>query len=327
MRRAHLDRYGREVICSYRGNTYRVRDNGAVRRLRRNHGRLRPLDETWTFGRPSRSSGYMCISSVPVHRVVATAFHGDQPSNAHVVDHVDTNRRNNRPENLRWVTRLENILLNPVTAKRVAVAYGSIEAFLENPKRPLEGGLTQDFDWMRTVSASEAKASRERLMNWAKEDGMPSGGRLGEWLFRPNAQPVVPELPEDPIVQSKTPGAVQRKWRVPAEFPNCPKEPNEYALSQYQAILVKGSTFAVTPFGNSKIECAALSETKDAVVVHCKHDENAVKDWSVAKVTIENGNFVHESLGTFFTFEGAEKEFTIARGLTWEGGDTFDDYC
>ena len=52
----------------------------------------------------------------------------------YVVDHIDTNRRNNRAENLRWVTRLDNILLNPITCARIVQAFGSLEAFFENPK-------------------------------------------------------------------------------------------------------------------------------------------------------------------------------------------------
>ena len=137
MKQVHLDCFDREVTCTYRGETYRVRDNGAVFRRRREGARLRPLDEKWTFGRADKKRGYMYISSILVHRIVATAFHGPQPSKDHVVDHIDTNRRNNRPENLRWVTRLENILLNPITARRVEIAYGSIENFLSNPDQPI----------------------------------------------------------------------------------------------------------------------------------------------------------------------------------------------
>jgi len=44
-------------------------------------------------------------------------------------------------------------------------------------------------------------------------------------------------------------------------------------------------------------------------------------------VTFEDGRFVHESQGTFFTVEGAEKNFALAQGVPWEGGDTFDDFA
>ncbi len=54
-----LDQFDREVVATYRGNTYRVRDNGAVYRLRRPQLRKRPLDEIWTFGTPNDSTGYM----------------------------------------------------------------------------------------------------------------------------------------------------------------------------------------------------------------------------------------------------------------------------
>jgi hypothetical protein len=101
MKLVHLDCFGREVTCTYRSETYRVRDNGAVFRRSRNGARLRPLENQWTFGRANKKRGYMYIASIPVHRVVATAFQGPQPSKDHIVDHIDTNRRNNRPENLR----------------------------------------------------------------------------------------------------------------------------------------------------------------------------------------------------------------------------------
>ncbi len=59
--------------------------------------------------------------------------------------------------------------------------------------------------------------------------------------------------------------------------------------------------------------------------VICSHP-NGVKDWSLAKVYIDEvGKFVHESLGTFFHLDGAQKEFSNALGLEWEGGETFDE--
>lgn len=46
-------------------------------------------------------------STKKVHRLVATAFLGEEKDLS--VNHIDSNRSNNRIENLEWVTHLENI--------------------------------------------------------------------------------------------------------------------------------------------------------------------------------------------------------------------------
>jgi hypothetical protein len=120
--------YESEVEVEYRGERYRVRDNGAVYRLNEFRKRARPLDKTWTFGRQNPTTGYHLMAGVPIHRIVCSAFNGPPPTDQHVVDHIDTNRANNRPENLRWLTRLENALLNETTARRIELAYGSLGA-------------------------------------------------------------------------------------------------------------------------------------------------------------------------------------------------------
>ncbi|MGR3565011.1 MAG: HNH endonuclease signature motif containing protein [Heliomarina sp.] len=314
-----------EATCTYRGEDYCVRDNGAVLRRSRPGKRRRPLDETWTFGNPSTSDGYMGISSHKVHRIVATAFHGEQPSKSHVVDHIDTNRRNNRPENLRWVTRLENILLNPISAKRVIYLYGSIEEFLANPRDPKNGTLTSDFEWMRTVSLEEAEYSRKRMLKWASSDQPSGGGTLGDWVFGRGIPPA--EEPPVQLVASKTPGAVQRNWQVPAEFPLCPDVRDATPLATYFERLTADAVAVISPFGETKVGKAAMFEDGTALYILGEHGEQAIKPWSLSQITFEDGQYVHESCGTFFTPDGAEKEFTLIQGLPWEGGDTFDDYC
>jgi hypothetical protein len=47
----------------------------------------------------------------------------------------------------------------------------------------------------------------------------------------------------------------------------------------------------------------------------------------LAEITYQNDVFVHNSLGTFFEKDGAEKQFTLAQGLEWTGTDTIDDNC
>jgi len=124
--------YNREVECTYKDERYSVRDNGTVLRHPRKDKRKRKYDNKWTFGTVN-SNGYMRIGSEVVHRIVATAFYGEPPNPQYIVDHIDTNRRNNRPENLRWLSRLENTLNNPITRKKIEFLCGSVEAFLKDP--------------------------------------------------------------------------------------------------------------------------------------------------------------------------------------------------
>lgn len=326
--------YHREVECIYSDEQYSVRDNGSVLRHPRIGKRPRPTDNKWTFGKPNSQNGYMYISQVRIHRVVASAFHGEPPTPEHVVDHIDTNRQNNRPENLRWLTRLENALLNPVTVKRIEFICGSIEAFLEDPSRLRNSSFEQNLGWMRTVTPQEAQACRERMNLWAKSDKLVSGkGSLGEWIFKPlPANPELNALREwasppgaHDLVTAKTPGAVQRKWRVPTEFPCCPTKAEEDPIVAYANNLAPGTIFSYNDLSTHKVlEVAVINDGK-IICVMC--ESNGLKPWSFAKVTFEDGLYVHESNGTFFERAGAEKALCLAQGLAWTGGDTFDDYC
>jgi len=172
-----------ELICQYKDEVYSVRDNGSVMRHVKDNKKPRKCDNEWTFGKYNEKTGYAEIAGERVHRIVAKAFHGDPPSSQYVVDHIDTNRRNNRPENLRWVTRLENILLNPITAKKILSICGSIEAFLENPSILNQVKIDRDFEWMRAVNKEEAANSLNRFLSWAKSDCSFNGRTIGEWIF------------------------------------------------------------------------------------------------------------------------------------------------
>lgn len=315
-----LHDFQREVEVTYDGETYLVRDNGAVLRRSPPSGRRRLLDNVWTFGRKEPSKGYMAIGSHIVHRIVAFAFH-PQPTPEHVVDHIDTNRANNRAENLRWVTRVENVLNNPITRKRVEQMYGSLEAFFNDPSAVLEH--VPNFSWMRTVSKEEAAESRRRLLSWAASTEKPRGGRLGEWVYR-QAAPSPAPITEVEEKQSATSYARQRRWKVVCEFPACPASLGASPLADYEKALAPGSVFARNDFGESLVE---LVGSKDGVLaVLARMSASSVKDWALAQVTFENGYLVHESLGTFFTRDGAVNEFNRLLGIDAPHIETIDDY-
>lgn len=313
-----LLKFSQEIETEYRGEHYRVRDNGAVCRQSRTDQRKRPLDDVWTFGRADPSTGYMHHGCEVVHRIVATAFHGAQPSKEHIVDHIDTNRRNNRLENLRWITRLDNVLLNPITLRRIIIAYGSLETFFENPRGLAEGKSIKAFEWMRTVSKEEAQESRKKLLGWAQSGQLPKGGLLGEWVYaRQLIKPVVQAVLD---IQSLKPNAIQRNWKTPTDFVWCPDE--TLSLSEYAARLEPGTVFARNAFGESIVVAAEKRDEFMSVV--CRLTDNPIKGWALCKVTIENGKFVHEAVRTYFSLEGALKGHNSPADAPFE--DSIDDY-
>lgn len=326
------DDFKQEITCSYKDEQYSVRDNGAVLRHPRENGKVRPTDNQWTFGKPNAKTGYMEIASARVHRIVAMAFHGEPPTPEYVVDHIDTNKRNNRPENLRWVTRLENVLLNPITAKRITIVCGSVEAFLDDPTKFRDKFPEPNYEWMCTVSSKEAQMTLNRFELWAKNDNLPSGGKLGEWLFgrntlQNNSRDTLPEAEE--LVVSNTSNAVQRNWQIPSEFPCCPQEYADEPLKSYSDNLKPDSIFCRNDVYSALVLKSAISIDKQSIYIITKSTfgKKAGKPWSLAKITFENAKFVHTSLGSFFKEEGAEKQFCLAQGLDWDGADSIDDYC
>lgn len=184
-----VDDYKEVKDCTYKDEHYSARDNGAIMRHLRKGMRKRKLDEVWSFGTPNAVTGYMDFCGERVHRIVATAFHGEAPSSQHVVDHIDTNRHNNRPDNLRWLTKLENILCNEITRKKVELICGSVEAFLNDPTL-LFGYETEDknFSWMKNVTPEEAKNCLDNWKHWAKTAAPNPNYKkeehhVGDWIF------------------------------------------------------------------------------------------------------------------------------------------------
>jgi hypothetical protein len=321
--------FTQEKECVYKEENYSVRDNGAIMRHNREGMRERPTDNKWSFGNVNKKTGYLDFANERVHRIVAFAFLGEPPTSQHVVDHIDTNRQNNRPENLRWLTKLENALNNPITQKRIIIACGSIEAFIENPSLLRENDMNRDISWMRRVTPEEAKISYEKLLKWAESDKQPSGnGQLGEWIYNSNNHSISLQTEVSDLIDSLTQGAVQRNWRTPTEFPNCPAPDGKNQLIVYANNIQPDAVFSKNIYGWSKVINSALIDNKQKLVVWCETmQEHPIKPYTVAVITYEENKYIHESVGSYFSKDGAEKQFTLQQGLEWTGGDSIDDYC
>ena len=318
--------------CSYKGEHYSVRDNGAVLRHSRPGKAKRALDDTWIWGKPG-ANGYLFVTGqVQVHRIVATAFHGGPPDKNMVVDHKDTNKQNNRPENLEWKTRDENVLNNPYTLAKLqysyteAFKYGKIDWDIVREQKQ-----KQDMSWMRPVTQQEAQVFKENMDERLAREPGESKGKMGEWAFHQLTQKRTDIEPEQDLIDSLTPGAkqVRARCRTPAEFPCMPQENEEKTLGGYLEKLTHGAIFSKTNYGNSIVDKAAFTKDKSAIIVktYNSSSENVKPGGHVSKITFDNAYFVHETIGSYFTSEGAEKYYTLEIGEEWTGGEVFDDYC
>ncbi len=353
-----LNEYCEERECEYLDRRYLVRDNGAILRLAREGGREAPLDNKWTFGKKREDKGYLFFTgNIAVHQVVCTAFHGPRPGPNYIVDHKDTNRCNNRPENLRWFTRLENLLNNDITRKRITLMFGSVEMFLKNIEKAKSMNIPQDFSWMRTVTKEEAEACKYRLEEWAAKDNPKplTGKGLGGWVFSDKERAEAAEwfdnggvLGDTPyekqkkaieeenrrhyeeeygIKESLTPGALQWNWKTKARFLLCPGQDEERTLQAYLSKLTSGSAFTTNSYGGfSDVVEADYNPNKDAVYVLAKL-RTSFPSFALCKITLQDGFFIHKHIGSFQQEIGGHKYFTLAMEGDWTGGRVFDDGC
>ncbi|MFQ5549019.1 MAG: HNH endonuclease signature motif containing protein [Woeseia sp.] len=313
--------FQQEVECVYEGERYSVRDNGAVLRHSRAGKRKRALDNQWTFGKENSANPYLCIAGVRIHRIVATAFHGDPPDPKHVVDHIDSNCRNNRPENLRWLTRLENSLKNPATRKKIEYLCGSIDAFLDNPSMLNEIHLEPNIAWMRAVTPEEARNCKVRMDIWADSktkrkstvDASNRKSSFGDRVFKLLQKWEIGFDRELGISMALTPWCAQYFWRTSAYFPCCPQEFGADPLRDYYQCIKSG---AVLAYSDHEEFCPKLTvfesvllKAKSSILVMTQRKDGK---WVIVGIEFhkESRHFIHFILGTYSNMHEAGEEFS-----------------
>ena len=301
--------------CNYKDDSYSVRDNGAIMRHPKKGKKPRKKDFIWTFG-DTPHNGYLYYCGVPVHRIVATAFIGAAPTPQHVVDHIDTNRQNNRPENLRWLTKLENILLNDITRQKIEYLCGSIENFLQNPSQ-LNAFIDMDrnFSWMRAVSKEEAAAT---LMHWKELEQHPKTvyerkNPINDWIFKGSDeissphQPSLNFLQQQDKVKEKVPSKEEKKAAAKAKA-------NEQAI-QRKSITQKIIDIALS-FGWYRRKKTDAPRNVDVVI----GKENCRIGFKIFRKA-SNTEFTDDF--KIFTLEDGKSTSPISIGLTATGNNSY----
>lgn len=296
-----VDDFEQEVECEYKGRIYSVRDNGAVFRHQKEGSNLAPLDNMWTFGRKDYNKGYMMIAGVAVHRIVATAFHGAHENSNMVVDHIDTNRCNNRPSNLRWITRLENVLNNPITRAKIELICGSIEAFVADPSiLSRYENENSNFSWMRNVTPEEAKYSYNKWLEWSKrpiEERINRGGTIGNWLY----------------VDKKGLSDVEqfyegKKWKIQVvdrtEYSSFPLAPlttidGEDILQKYCQALIPGEIFLISVNYTTIFKEVVFFEKENVMRVLSERVNPQRVYWYVFEIWADQDILYHKIVGSY----------------------------
>lgn len=123
---------------NHRSITYEISNFGNVKK----NGKIKDFSNT---------VGYYKICGALLHRIVAELFIPN-PENKPYIDHIDTNKHNNRIDNLRWVTQSENNH-NTITWNRKTEIYKS-DKFRE-AMRNKQLGVKMSDDAKRKMSLAQ----------------------------------------------------------------------------------------------------------------------------------------------------------------------------
>lgn len=317
-----IDDFHEEKSCTYKNETYSVRDNGAVLRHSGNSKRKRKIDDIWTFGTLD-DKGFMSIGGEKINRIVATAFYGAPASEQYVVFHKNYNSQDNRAKNLSWATKFEFKILQPSIQSQLRLLLGmKIESILSDISvlRTID---VPNLNWIKSVTQAEADSCLQKYIDL--KFSIPQEIEDLNWHTQ-SSKDVLKNLNPD-YRESLTPNAVVVGNMIPSYFPCCPQEKSENPLQEYFTKLQPGNVYYMN--SKYKVLVQQIAFVDDKIIIKCESGdgENAIKPWSVSTIIYDNGLYVHELYKTCFQEISADKYFTLLQGKEWTGGPVFDDYC
>lgn len=102
---------------------------------------------------PCGKDYYTIGAHTALHRVVAELFIPN-PENKPCVDHIDTNPKNNKVDNLRWVTQKENCN-NPISKQK----HSDNHACMKGEKNPMYGKNPENYMSQQAIKDKHQKQS------------------------------------------------------------------------------------------------------------------------------------------------------------------------
>ena len=346
--------------CCWKDEHYLVREDGFIYRKPKEGSRKRKLDEVWSVGSMEESTGYCKFGGERVHLIVATAFHGHHDTKKFIVEHIDGNRAFNAPSNLRWVSKLQAAFDNPDNIQKLLIYFpNGLQEFLDNPSLLKQRGCVfPEISWMAGITSSEAReayaaSKNENLESFHnpivntpernsvndKFEPFKEGENIAEFLrnseretkHHSDMENFFAFIPEEEdwkyfMTESPTPLVLQDNWITPTEFPYCPDNIDGKTLTVYHDSLPVNGLFCKNKKWKSLVLEKALSEDKTKLWVLTENSEGP-KKWALSEIYIKEGYIVHCAVRTFFSKEGAEKQFTLIQGKEWNGEDSIDDFC
>lgn len=154
--------------------------------------------------KPSIKNGYYFVGlsknnqrkDFYIHRLVAEHFIPN-PENKNYIDHINTDRTDNRVENLRWVTRSEN-MNNPITIEKCRKRELGKIGKQHNKSKPIiqftkQGEFIREWDCAMDVQR-ELGLNSGKINACCRGEQSTSGGF--RWLYKSEEETLVSIQPE-----------------------------------------------------------------------------------------------------------------------------------